>query len=344
MDMYLYQPITNGYGQQFNNKLIEARPKGHLNINMHCIGGNVYEGIAMVNGIKRERQNGTTIKNITEGVAASMGAVIACACSRHAMRKSARMMIHEITIPSTGGNAEKMLANAKMIEGFNETIAEIIAAKAGKTKEWVRENWMKPNQDTWFTAIEAMQAGLCDEILEDTDDLTNTLEGVELNALASTDLVNTFDAFFKAHNHKSNTFSMKQMTELCNIAQVEVKEGMTQDQAFTVLKAKLQAQRNELTQLRQKVEDAERAELTALLDAKGIPTKQRQNYFDIANQMGMPYATNLLGGIADIKVTLQSRKEWTYQEWQEKDPEGLLELSHREPERFQDLVKTYTNV
>lgn len=346
MDFFFYQDIGNNSAGLLNTALIKARQTGYLDLFIHSGGGSVYEGIAMVNSITRERQNGLCTSATIEGIAASMATPLAIATGHVKVRKSARIMIHEITIPNASGNAAQMQANADLIQSFNYTVADIIGKKVNKTREWILENWMKPNVDTWFTAHEALAVGLADEIIDDAPELTADLNTELLAKLQPVELQTTFDAFFskKALNNKS-IFNMNRILELSGVLDdFSVPEGASENQAFTMLKGVIQGMQSEVTRLKAENAQYRLKEVNALMDAKGVPTTLRATYINVANEMGTASAVALLQGIADVNITLQARKEWTYEQWQKEDPEGLLEISKREPERFAEILKTYTGM
>ena len=337
MDFFLYRPIHQNDAQYFNQVLQQAAKEQELNLFVHCVGGNVFEGTAMHNSIKRVVENGLTVTATIEGVAASMAIPIVLSCSRVRCRKSARLMIHEIKLPNTGGNAQKMRANAEMIESWNDSMAGTIAAKTNQTKEFVRENWMKPDIDLWFTAEEALQVGLIDEIIEDSEKLDAAL----LASLQPEELTGTFDAYFTTHS-KTKKVKMEQLQGLCNDVGFEMPEGVTDLQTgMNLLKIHVQGLTNENTRLTAEVEAAQLKELNGLMEMKGIPTGQRANYIKVAKVISHLHAVNLLGGIADMTITLQSRADWDYSQWQKEDPKGLLELKNREPQKVSELVAKY---
>lgn len=337
MDIYLYQMIKAGLAATFNSALIQSTKTGSANILMHCVGGSVPEGIAMCNTIIREKEKGNNISTTVEGVAASMGAVLAAATGYVKARPSARFMIHEITIPQTGGNEQKMRANADLIASYNTQIAEIIAKKVNKTAEWVKTNWMKPNIDAWFSASEALAVGLVDEIL--TEDLSNEFTG--LSNVANTEVIDLFNTFFDSINDKKS-IKMDELKNLCNLAGVEVQDGMTEEVLTNMLGVKLTSLVNENNELKASARRNDLADIDRLMTAKNVPTKQRKFYVEVAERMGKGHVVALLEGMADTKVILEARVEWDYKKWQDEDPEGLLEIMECEPDRFQEIVKTYT--
>lgn len=332
MEYLLYKQIVSGDANIFANAVLNA---SELTMRMHCIGGSVYEGIAIANTVSRI-ENGTCI---IEGVAASMGFVIACSFKKVKARRSARMMCHEITASSVQGNAKRLRESADDVEKNNTIIAEMIAKKVGQTADWVKENWMQPNVNKWFNADEALAAGLIDEIIEDDAVLNNNLE---LTSLQNDDLINFYDEHFhSSKNKKSNT--MDELNSLLAVADIKDFKGNEQ-QAVALLSAKMTNQKNVIDTLKAQLQKVQDAELTALLDEKKVPTKQRQEYINIANKMGMDTVKVVLSNLTSPVVTLTgitTTTDRTYAEWEKEDPKGLLEMMNNDPEQFNALLETY---
>ena len=103
-------------------------------------------------------------------------------------------------------------------------------------------------------------------------------------------------------------------------------------------------QQNVIDTLKAKLQKVQDAELTALLDEKKVPTKQRQEYINIANKMGMDTVKVVLSNLTSPVVPLTGSKtttDRTYAEWEKEDPQGLLEMMCNDPEQFNALLETY---
>lgn len=110
------------------------------------------------------RQSAADITIYIDGVAASMGSVIAACGKPVKMSRYARLMVHS---PSGGayGNAGEMEETAGMLKSLEDTLCEIYAARCKKTKEEIRSEWFD-GKDHWFTARQAVELGLVDEIYD----------------------------------------------------------------------------------------------------------------------------------------------------------------------------------
>ncbi len=132
-----------------------------INIRINSGGGSVFDGFAIFNAIKNSK---VTVETYIDGIAASMGSVIALAGSKVYMSKLARFMTHK---PSgfAAGSANEMRQNAQLLEGLENSLASIYAAKTGLTLEQAKEKYLT-NSDKWFTADEASTEGFVDAIYD----------------------------------------------------------------------------------------------------------------------------------------------------------------------------------
>ncbi|WP_286747870.1 head maturation protease, ClpP-related [Roseivirga sp. UBA1976] len=148
--------------KEVKRKLAQIKSDGYKSVYcpMHCYGGSVYEGIAIRDVLKN---SGLFIHIHVSGVAASMGSAILQGADKRTAHKFARIMIHE---PSTwsSGNSKTLRQDADLLDTIKEDMAELYADACGKDKQWILDNWMKPDEDTWFNATKAKQYGLLDEV------------------------------------------------------------------------------------------------------------------------------------------------------------------------------------
>jgi ATP-dependent protease ClpP protease subunit len=140
---------------------------GDVTVRINSRGGEIFDGVTIYNALK-ERKGKVTC--IVDGLAASAASFIAMAGDRTVMAKTASMMIHDghgLCV----GNAKDMRSMADLLDQQSDIIAGIYADKAGgKVPDW-RE---RMQNETWFNAAQALEAGLIDEIQSNEDeDLTN---------------------------------------------------------------------------------------------------------------------------------------------------------------------------
>lgn len=132
-----------------------------INVRINSGGGNVFEGIAIYNAIKQCKAN---VNTYIDGLAASMGSIIAIAGSKVYMSKMAQIMTHQ---PSTGswGTSQDMRKNADLLDGIEKTMSAIYSSKTGKTADDCKAAFMN-GKDNWFNAEQALECKLADELYD----------------------------------------------------------------------------------------------------------------------------------------------------------------------------------
>lgn len=128
-----------------------------IELHINSMGGEAFEGIAILNALRAHR---ATVTTYVDGLAASIASVIAMAGERVVMGQNTTMMIHEAHVVAVG-EASDLRAMADLLDKTNDNMASIYAAKAGTdTGQW-REAM---RAETWYSAEEAVAAGLADEV------------------------------------------------------------------------------------------------------------------------------------------------------------------------------------
>jgi ATP-dependent Clp endopeptidase proteolytic subunit ClpP len=143
--------------------LTQARDQGfeRVNLRINSPGGSIFEGLAIYYGMQAFTD--LEIVGMVDGMAASMASIILLGCDVRKMGKASRIMTHQGML-MTEGSANQLIRSGKMLQSLNETLAEIYAEKSGKETQWVLDNWMQEGVDQWFTADQAMKAGLVSEV------------------------------------------------------------------------------------------------------------------------------------------------------------------------------------
>ena len=137
---------------------IQAAGEEDLTVRISSPGGDVYQALTIMNAL---RAHPGQVVTVIEGMAASAASVIAIGGGDHVVcRPNAEVMIHEAWTMSMGNAADltKIVAD---LDRVSANLSEIYAAKAGTDPEMWRAA-MK--NETWFTANEALEAGLVDAV------------------------------------------------------------------------------------------------------------------------------------------------------------------------------------
>lgn len=136
---------------------IDAISTPKIDIRINSPGGDVFDGFAIYNAIARHEAETTAY---IDGAAFSAAAYIPMGADQIKIAESAQMMIHNpwsIVL----GEADDMRKEADILEKLGGDIADIMAARADADPGDVRA---KMAAETWFSAQEAVEYGLADEI------------------------------------------------------------------------------------------------------------------------------------------------------------------------------------
>lgn len=130
-----------------------------VTVRINSPGGDVFEGRAMATQLRAFR--GTT-RVVVDGLAASAASTVALAAQRTEMAAGSFLMVHR-SWAFAMGNATDLTSLASLLGKIDEEIAKDYAAKSGVSQEEAIE-WME--DETWFTADEAVEAKLADAVID----------------------------------------------------------------------------------------------------------------------------------------------------------------------------------
>lgn len=133
---------------------------GDVLVKINSYGGDIYEGIAIMHAL-RSHPGQVTVR--VEGVAASAASVIAVGgADVLQLAAGSELMVHMPWV-ETPGDAEELRKTADDLDRTAQSLAEIYAEKAGGTAE----QWLEMMRaETWFSAQEAVDAGLADAVVD----------------------------------------------------------------------------------------------------------------------------------------------------------------------------------
>lgn len=165
-DLYLYIEIASwggGYyahsAKSFKAELDALGDIKTLNVYINSPGGDVFEGEAIANMIKRHK---AYVKGYVDGLAASIASVIAMACDELIMPSNTMLMIHNAWV-YTAGNSKDLRKAADTLDKVDTSIRQSYLSKAGD-KLAEDDLIVLMEAETWLTAQEAYDYGLCDEV------------------------------------------------------------------------------------------------------------------------------------------------------------------------------------
>ena len=149
-----------GAGEKSANDFINALnaiKTAKIDLHINSNGGEILDGLAVYNAIKDHPADVTTH---IDGVAASIASLIAVAGDRVCMAKNAFVMIHSGWAKVAGDPAE-LRKQAEFLDKLTDSIAAGYAAKCGRPAGDIRKAM---DEETWFSASEAKDYGLVDEV------------------------------------------------------------------------------------------------------------------------------------------------------------------------------------
>lgn len=136
---------------------IKAIDADEITVRINSPGGSAFDGVAIMNAL---RAHEARIVVRVDGLAASAASVIAMAGDEIVMGPGSQMMIHEAWV-FTEGDAGFLRSEADRLDKMSDSITSLYAKRAGGDfDEWRA----LVAAETWFTADEAVTAGLADRV------------------------------------------------------------------------------------------------------------------------------------------------------------------------------------
>lgn len=166
-----------------------------IEIRLNSPGGEVYTGIAIYNALRNSKAE---IRIYVDGIAASMGAVIAL-CGRHVeASKYSKFMFHGAS-GGCWGNRKEIEQYLAQLEEIDNTLCKMLSEKCGKTEEEIREAYFD-GHDHWLTAEEALALGFIDGIYD-------------ADPVAVPENCSPEEVFAAFHNRYTNSLNQEKMFE-----------------------------------------------------------------------------------------------------------------------------------
>src|SRR5262245_8969950 len=157
-EVYIYDEI--GYwgttAKDFVDEL-HAVTAPRIDLHINSPGGDVFDGVAIYQALK---DHPAEVISQVDSLAASAASFIAMAGPRIVMTRNATMIIHD-AFGIGIGNAADMRDRADRLDKVSENIADIYFQRAGGTVTAWRDAM---RAETWYSADEAVAAGLADEV------------------------------------------------------------------------------------------------------------------------------------------------------------------------------------
>ncbi|MGM2417476.1 head maturation protease, ClpP-related [Bacillus cereus group sp. BceL062] len=168
-DVFIYGEITKyaweEYGEissiTFKNELDELGDGIEtINLYINSPGGSVFETMAIIAMLQRHPAK---VISYIDGIGASCASVLPMISDKIIMYANSMLMVHNAWTYASG-NADQLRKAADDIERINQSMVQHYLTRAGdKLDEDILKQLL--DAETWLSAEEAMEYGLCDEII-----------------------------------------------------------------------------------------------------------------------------------------------------------------------------------
>lgn len=132
-----------------------------INVYINSYGGEVAEGLAIYNALKRHKAK---IKTYCDGFAASIASVIFMAGDERIMSNASLLFIHNAWT-YTGGNANELRKTADDLETMTQASINAYMNHVNITEEELKEML---DAETWITPQDALTMGFATSIINDS--------------------------------------------------------------------------------------------------------------------------------------------------------------------------------
>ena len=154
--------------ENFKAALDKVSPKP-VALHIDSPGGDVYQAFAMCSAIQRYPGKVTAY---IDGLAASAASYIAVVCDKVVMNDYSYLMIH-CASSWARGNARDLEDIAARLRNIDANLAAIYEKRSNLSVEQVLDYMAN---ETWFTAAEAHECGLCTEVVETEERLAACID------------------------------------------------------------------------------------------------------------------------------------------------------------------------
>ncbi|MCT4640391.1 MAG: Clp protease ClpP [Bacteroidales bacterium] len=345
-------------GKNFSQLFGELESKyKKITIRLHCYGGEVFEGNVIYNTILNSSAEVTII---IDGVAASMGSIIMLAGVRLRMAENAYIMIHN---PSGGvyGNAASHLSAAKLLRSMEKNFIKKYCAKTGQSEEQVAKYF--DGNDHWIDAQEAKELGLVNAVIDKVADIQK-LDKAKAQSMGIEAVYNRFQALTTIPPNQPKNKNISEMDKALMIARYSL-TGVTAESSDTAIMEaidkKFNSERDKRIKAESDLKTQRESEITSMIEAKAkepgveMTEEQKKTYQMIGETSGIEALRMTLGTLtprATITETIRSqgsggsgtggendRKNWTWNDYAEKDPTTLEKMEKDNKEQFNALYK-----
>ena len=164
--------------QDIKKALDEMGDVTKVKVSVNSYGGECDAGILIYNILDdyRKRKN-ISIDVTIDGVAASMGGVIAMVGDKVTMHDNAILMLHK-PIGAICGNSDEMRKQADVLDKYEQRLINIFMSRFKGTEDELKEII---SAETWYLADEAKERGFVDEVIPTPLKAVASAKGIVVN-------------------------------------------------------------------------------------------------------------------------------------------------------------------
>lgn len=164
--IFIQDEITNASAMMFVKQMMllcrNEQQKEPIDIFINSCGGEIPAGMLIYDTIQGCQ---SPVRMICTGSAYSMGAVLFASGPKKSrfMLPNSKLMLHEPLLGErVGGNASSIQSIAQSLNDNKQKMVDLLSRHTGRSREEVEQT---TSYDHYFTAKEAVDFGLCDEII-----------------------------------------------------------------------------------------------------------------------------------------------------------------------------------
>lgn len=334
--------------EAFSDRLMSvSEGADRVSLHVHSYGGSVIEGSVICNAIKN---NPVPVDIYVDGIAASMAAIILQSADRRCMAENAFLMIHAPSGGDVGrGTAGDLEKAAKTLKEIEDVFVKTLVSRTGKSEECVQK-WMEG--DNWFSAKEALNEGLIDEIVNPVIPGVKALSRSEIEASGLQNIYDIYSASLIDNQQNKNKMNKKEFIAKFSLSGVT--EESSEADIYAALESKIKAEKDAREAAENQLAEYKKNEISAVLNPvkDKLTAEQLAQFQAIGEKVGiealraavLPYKsktpfTAMIGNTSGAAGNPAGRQDWTFDTWQEKDPGGLVALSESDYDAFNALYR-----
>lgn len=164
--------------QDIKKALDEMGDVTKVKVSVNSYGGECDAGILIYNILDDYRKRKNIPIDVTiDGVAASMGGVIAMVGDKVTMHDNAILMLHK-PIGAICGNSDEMRKQADVLDKYEQRLINIFMSRFKGTEDELKEII---SAETWYLADEAKERGFVDEVIPTPLKAVASAKGIVVN-------------------------------------------------------------------------------------------------------------------------------------------------------------------